>query len=162
MITGRREDQKPGFPGQKPEFVHLKYLNNMKDRYRNLPKTSISQFGDFDIVFWCYWASLMSCMRRNCIYQSFDLWLQQNIDFAFKWCLKWSKRWFLTRKIWFLVFSAPGNRILHMREVRPQNLSFLRCVLKKSFFFRTYETQRTLAPGAAHTRSAESIQYCEE
>ena len=39
-----------------------------------------------------------------------------------------------TRKNWFLVFSDDGNRFGHMREVRSQNLSFLRCALKKNVF----------------------------
>ena len=38
-------------------------------------------------------------------------------------------------KTWFLVFSANGNRIGHMREVRPQIFSFLAHLHKKKPFF---------------------------
>ena len=41
-----------------------------------------------------------------------------------------------TRKTWFLVFSAGGNRIVPMREVRPQIYSFLARLQKMVFFLR--------------------------
>ena len=60
-----------------------------------------------------------------------------------------------TRKTWFLVFSAGGNRFVPMREVRPQIYSFLAC-LEKSFFRRMAQKSLRLVGRLIYERRSEA------
>ena len=73
------------------------------------------------VFFWCYWASRMSCMTRNYINQSFDLWLQQNIGFAFRWCLEWAKRCFWPGKPGFWYSPRRQSYSTHERGTIPKS-----------------------------------------